>query len=61
MSILNYMVTSKLGFKAKGRDIVKGDEVYHLQEEDAPHMALFEAEKRGIDPKNTYFWDINIE
>ena len=29
-------VKSLLGFKAKGRDIVKGDEGYHLREEAAP-------------------------
>ncbi len=38
-------VKSLLGFKAKGRDIVKGDEGYHLREEAAPYMRLFEAEK----------------
>jgi hypothetical protein len=50
---------SILGFKAKGRDIVKSDEGYHLREEAAPYMALFEAEKGDIGPENTYFWNIN--
>ncbi len=52
---------SLLGFKAKGRDIVKGDEGYHLQEEAAPYMALFESEKGDIGSENTYSWDINAE
>jgi len=54
-------VKSLLGFKAKGRDIVKGDEGYHLREEAAPYMALFEAEKGDIAPENTYSWNINTE
>jgi len=52
-------VKSLRGFKAKGRDIVKGDEGYHLREEAAPYKALFEAEKDDMDTENTYFWDIN--
>jgi len=46
-------------YQAKGRDIVKSDEGYHLREEAAPYMALLEAEKGDIDTENTYFWDIN--
>ena len=38
-------VKSLLGFKARGRDIVKGDEGYHLQEEAAPYMALLRPKK----------------
>jgi len=52
-------VKSLLVFKAKGTDIVKNDEGYHLREEVAPYMALFEAEKDNIDTENTYFGDIN--
>jgi hypothetical protein len=52
-------VKSLLSFKAKGRDIVKNDEGYHLREEAVPYMALFEAEKGDIGTENTYFWDIN--
>lgn len=54
-------VKSLLGFKARGRNIVKGDEGYHLREEAAPYMALFEAIKGDIGTENTYFWDITIE
>jgi putative transposase len=51
--------TSLMGFKARGRDIVKSDEGYHLREEAAPYMAFFEAEKGDIGPENTCFWNIN--
>ena len=47
-----------LGFKAKGRHILKGAEGYHLREEAASYMALSRAEKDNIGPENTYFWDI---
>ena len=54
-------VKSVLGFKAKGRDIIKGDEGYHLREEAAYYMVLFEAEKGDIGPENTYLWDKHTE
>lgn len=54
-------VKSLLGFKAKGRDIIEGEEGYHLREEAAPYMALLDTEKGDIGPENTYFWDITNE
>ena len=54
-------VKSMLGFKARGRDVVKGDDGYHLREGAAPYIALFEAEKDDIGPENAYFWDENTE
>ena len=54
-------VKSKLGFKAKGRDITEGVGGYQLREEAAPYMTLFKPEKDDIDPENAYFWDENIE
>jgi putative transposase len=54
-------VKSLLGFKAKGRDSIKGGQGYHLREEAAPYIALFRAGKDDIGPENTCFWDINIE
>lgn len=52
-----------MGFKATVRDIIKGEEGYHLREEAAPspYKALFHAEKGDIGSENTYFWDINTE
>jgi hypothetical protein len=38
-----------------------GDEGYHLRDEAAPYMALFEAGKCDIGPESTYLWDINTE
>lgn len=54
-------VRSLLGFKAKGRGVVKGAEGYHLREEAASYKALFRAEKDQIGPENTYFWGIHVE
>ena len=51
-------VKSLLGFKAKGRDVMKGGEEYHLREEAAPYMALSSAENDDIGADNTYYWDI---
>jgi hypothetical protein len=47
-------VKSLLGFKAKGSDVIKGDERYHLREEAAPYIALSRAKKDDIGPENTY-------
>jgi len=54
-------VKSRLGFKAKGRDIVKGEQGCHLREEIAPYMPFFEAKKDDIATGNTYSWVINTE
>jgi hypothetical protein len=54
-------VKAQLGFRAKGRDIIEGNEGYHVREGSAPYNALFSAEKGDIGPKNTYCWDINTE
>ena len=54
-------VKERLGFRAKGRDIIKSGEGYQLRESPTPYNALFEAENEDIDLKNTRFWDINSE
>jgi len=54
-------VKSLLGFKAKGREIIEGEEGYHLREEVVPYMVLLDTGKAGIGPENTYFWDITNE
>jgi putative transposase len=54
-------VKARLGFRAKGRDVIEGGEGYHLREEAAPYMALLDTEKGDIGSKNTYFWDITNE
>ncbi|EFK11171.1 conserved hypothetical protein [delta proteobacterium NaphS2] len=47
-------VKSVMGFKAKGRDIIKGDDGYHLQEEAASYKVLFEAEKGDIGSEHLF-------
>jgi putative transposase len=54
-------VKARLGFRAKGRDIIEGGEEYQLREGAAHYQAFFEAEKEDIGPKNTYLWDIKAE
>jgi hypothetical protein len=51
-------VKERLGFRAKGRDIIKSGEGYQLRESPTPYIALFEAENEDIGLKNTRFWDI---
>jgi len=52
-------VKALLGFRAKGRDVVQGDEGYELREGAGSYKAVFEGEKDDIGPENTYFWDTN--
>jgi putative transposase len=51
----------RLGFKAKGRDVVEGSKGYNLREEAAPYTVLFRPEKDDIGPENTYLGDANTE
>jgi len=52
-------VKALLGFRAKGRDVVQGDEGYELREGAGSYKAVFEGKKDDIGPANTYFWDTN--
>ena len=54
-------VKALLGFRAKGREVIEGNEGYEVREGPASYNALFGAEKGDIGPQNTYFWDINNE
>jgi hypothetical protein len=51
-------VKELLGFRAKGRDIVKSIEGYQVRERLGSYTALFEGEKSDISAQNAYFWDI---
>jgi putative transposase len=51
-------VKARLGFRAKGRDIIEGGEEYQLREGAAHYQAFFEAENDDIAAENTYLWDI---
>jgi putative transposase len=54
-------VKALLGFRAKGRDVKESVGGNQLREGAASYNALFEPKKHDIDPKNTYFLDINYE
>ena len=54
-------VKALLGFRAKGRAVIEGNEGYQLREESADYKALFVAKKDDIGPENTYFWDVKSE
>jgi hypothetical protein len=54
-------VRTLLGFRAKGRDILEGDEGYQLREGAASYKGLFGVEKDDIGPENTYLWDVKVE
>ena len=52
---------ARLGFRAKGRNMVEGGKGYQLRESPAQYKALFEVENEDIDLENTYFWDVKAE
>lgn len=54
-------VKARLGFRAKGRDVIKGGEWYQLRESPAYYKALFEVENEDIELENTYFRDVKAE
>jgi putative transposase len=54
-------VKAHLGFRAKGRDVIKGGEWYQLRERPADYKALFEVENEDIDLEITNFWDVKYE
>jgi len=53
-------VKSLLGFRAKGRDVVEGNENCQLRDGAGYYKAIFESEKEDIGAENTYFWDISF-
>ena len=54
-------VRERLGFRAKGCEIIQSGDGYQLRENSAPYKALFEAENEDIDLENTVFWDVKDE
>jgi len=52
------MVTKeKLGYKAKGHDVVGEDGSYRLRESPARYNGNLGHENDALRPKNAYFWD----
>jgi hypothetical protein len=49
------------GYRAKGRDVIGGNEGYQLREVSAPYKVLFGAGNEDIGLENTYFWSVNNE
>ena len=54
-------VKRRLGFRAKGREIIAGEDVYQLRERSASYNTLFEGKNEDIDPQNTHYWDVKGE
>ena len=54
-------VKARLGFRAKGRNMVEGDKGYQLRESPAHYKALFEVKNEDIELENTLFWDVKTE
>ena len=54
-------VKARLGFRAKGRDVIESGEGYQLRESPAHYKALFEVENEDIDLENACFWNVKDE
>lgn len=54
-------VKERLGFRAKGREVIIGEDGYQLRERSATYNALFEVENEDIEPENTHYWDVKRE
>ena len=52
-------VKSLLGFRAKRRDVIEGNEGYQLREGSVPYRALFGGENNDIGLETTYYWGAN--
>ena len=53
-------VKAVLGFRAKGRKIMRIGEGYQVREGPGPYTAFFSAEKEDIGLENTYSWNSNL-
>ena len=60
-SISNVAATKeKLGFKAKGRKVVREGGSYELRESPAPYKGIFGYENGILRPQNEYFWEDTV-
>jgi REP element-mobilizing transposase RayT len=53
------MTKEKLGFKAKGREVIGGDGSYMLQEPPASYQGILGHENDVLSLENAFFWDDN--
>jgi putative transposase len=49
-------VKALLGYRAKGREVIGGNEGYQLREGSGPYKVLFGVGNDDIGLENTYFW-----
>ncbi len=47
----------RLGFKAKGREVIGGDGSYELRESPAPYKGIFGHENVNLRHQNAYLWE----
>ena len=52
------MTKNKLGYRVKGRRIVKSDEDYQLREQQSSYIANSAQKKLALSDDNTYFWNV---
>jgi hypothetical protein len=48
---------TKLGIKAKGRNVIVNNEAYELREPKIPYRQVFTPKKVRLRQNNSYFWD----
>ncbi len=51
------MTKIQLGIEARGRKIAEKNGIYNLKESQNSYGAVFDPEKVGLSPENTYFWN----
>jgi putative transposase len=49
----------KLGFKAKGREVIAGEGSHQLKESPAPYTGILAHENAVLRPQNEFFWENN--
>lgn len=54
------MTKEKLGFKAKGREVIGEDESYVLRESPASYNSILGHQNDPLSFGNAYFWDDNL-
>ena len=50
----------KLGFKAKGREVIGGDGSYQLKESSTPYKGNLALENEPLRLQNEYFWEDSV-
>ncbi len=51
------MIKIQLGIEARGRKVEEKNGIYNLKESQNSYGAVFDPEKAGLSPENTYFWN----